>query len=100
MTELVKLSPVRRRLIAGGVASLLLASTKIVAGQGNSPADRLKALGLDRPIWQQYLLYVGNALHGDLGVSIVRGDPVASDLLRRFPATVELAVPPLPSSTL
>jgi peptide/nickel transport system permease protein len=49
-------------------------------------------LGLDRPIWQQYLLYVGNALHGDLGVSIVRGDPVARNLLRRFPATVELAV--------
>ncbi|MGH7339462.1 MAG: ABC transporter permease, partial [Candidatus Rokuibacteriota bacterium] len=49
-------------------------------------------LGLDRPIWQQYLLYVGNALQGDLGVSIVRGDPVASDLLRRFPATVELAM--------
>jgi peptide/nickel transport system permease protein len=49
-------------------------------------------LGLDRPIWQQYLLYVGNALRGDLGVSIVRGDPVASDLLHRFPATVELAM--------
>ena len=49
-------------------------------------------LGLDRPIWQQYLLYVGNALRGDLGVSIVRGDPVASDLLRRFPATVELGM--------
>ena len=49
-------------------------------------------LGLDRPIWQQYVLYIGKALQGDLGVSIVRGDPVASDLLRRFPATVELAV--------
>ena len=49
-------------------------------------------LGLDRPIWQQYVLYVGNAVRGDLGVSIVRGDPVASDLLRRFPATVELAL--------
>ena len=49
-------------------------------------------LGLDRPIWQQYVLYVGHALRGDLGVSIVRGDPVAGDLLRRFPATVELAV--------
>ena len=49
-------------------------------------------LGLDRPIWRQYILYIGNALRGDLGVSIVRGDPVASDLLRRFPATVELAV--------
>jgi peptide/nickel transport system permease protein len=49
-------------------------------------------LGLDRPIWQQYILYIGKALQGDLGVSIVRGDPVASDLLRRFPATVELAM--------
>jgi len=49
-------------------------------------------LGLDRPIWQQYVLYMGKVLHGDLGVSIVRGDPVAADLLRRFPATVELAV--------
>ena len=48
-------------------------------------------LGLDRPIWQQYVLYIGKALRGDLGVSIIRGDPVASDLLRRFPATVELA---------
>ena len=48
-------------------------------------------LGLDRPLWKQYLLYVGKVAHGDLGVSIVRGDPVATDLWRRFPATVELA---------
>jgi peptide/nickel transport system permease protein len=48
-------------------------------------------LGLDRPLWEQYGLYLGKALRGDLGVSIVRGDPVAADLLRRFPATVELA---------
>jgi peptide/nickel transport system permease protein len=49
-------------------------------------------LGLDRPIWQQYVLYIGNAVRGDLGVSIVRGDPVASDLLRRFPATMAAIV--------
>ena len=49
-------------------------------------------LGLDRPIHEQYLIYVGRALRGDLGVSILRGDPVFTDLLRRFPATVELAV--------
>ena len=49
-------------------------------------------LGLDRPIHEQYLLYLGKALRGDLGVSIVRGDPVFTDILRRFPATVELAV--------
>jgi len=55
-------------------------------------ADVRARLGLDRPIWQQYALYLGNALEGDLGVSIVRGDPVASDLMRRFPATVELAM--------
>ena len=48
-------------------------------------------LGLDRPLWEQYALYMRKVLHGDLGVSIVRGDPVARDLLRRFPATVELA---------
>jgi peptide/nickel transport system permease protein len=48
-------------------------------------------LGLDRPLWEQYLLYVRKVVRGDLGVSIVRGDPVATDLWRRFPATVELA---------
>jgi peptide/nickel transport system permease protein len=48
-------------------------------------------LGLDRPLFQQYLIYLGKVVRGDLGVSIVRGDPVLTDLLRRFPATVELA---------
>jgi peptide/nickel transport system permease protein len=48
-------------------------------------------LGLDRPIHEQYLIYIRKVLRGDLGVSIVRGDPVLTDLLRRFPATVELA---------
>jgi peptide/nickel transport system permease protein len=50
-----------------------------------------KQLGLDRPIPEQYLFYMGKVLRGDLGISIVRGDPVLPDILRRFPATVELA---------
>jgi peptide/nickel transport system permease protein len=50
-----------------------------------------RQLGLDRPIPEQYLIYLGKILRGDLGMSIVRGDPVLTDLLRRFPATVELA---------
>jgi peptide/nickel transport system permease protein len=49
-------------------------------------------LGLDRPLVTQYLIYLGKILRGDLGVSILRGDAVAFDLLRRFPATVELAL--------
>ncbi|MBI2878822.1 MAG: ABC transporter permease, partial [Candidatus Rokubacteria bacterium] len=53
-------------------------------------AEVRRQLGLDRPIHEQYLLYVGRLLRGDLGTSIVRGDPVLADLLRRFPATVEL----------
>jgi peptide/nickel transport system permease protein len=48
-------------------------------------------LGLDQPLYTQYFIYVGKILHGDLGASILRGDPVLRDLVRRFPATVELA---------
>jgi peptide/nickel transport system permease protein len=55
-------------------------------------AEVRQRLGLDRPIPHQYLLYVGNVVRGDLGISIVRSEPVLGDLLRRFPATVELAL--------
>jgi peptide/nickel transport system permease protein len=48
-------------------------------------------LGLDRPITEQYLLYIGKVLRGDLGKSILRGDSVATEIKRRFPATLELA---------
>jgi peptide/nickel transport system permease protein len=48
-------------------------------------------LGLDRPLTHQYVIYIGKVLRGDLGASILRGDPVFLDLVRRFPATVELA---------
>ena len=48
-------------------------------------------LGLDEPLYTQYFIYVGKIIRGDLGTSILRGDPVLLDLVRRFPATVELA---------
>jgi len=49
-------------------------------------------LGLDRPVWEQFLTYVGKALRGDLGVSTTTGQKVVTDLLMVFPATFELAV--------
>jgi peptide/nickel transport system permease protein len=49
-------------------------------------------LGLDRPLWQQFLTYVHSVLTGDFGVSLTTGHPVASDLLNVFPATLELAI--------
>lgn len=49
------------------------------------------AMGLDQPLWQQFLTYVGQVLRGDFGRSISTGHPVTEDLRRVFPATVELA---------
>jgi len=47
--------------------------------------------GLDQPLPVQYLIYVKNLLHGDLGVSITSRRPVTTDLRQYFPATLELA---------
>jgi peptide/nickel transport system permease protein len=49
-------------------------------------------LGLDEPLYRQYLIYLGKVAQGDLGLSVLRGDPVLADLFHRFPATVELAL--------
>jgi peptide/nickel transport system permease protein len=49
------------------------------------------ALGLDKPLWQQYLRFVQQALHGDLGQSFVHGAPALKLILERLPATAELA---------
>lgn len=49
-------------------------------------------LGLDRPLWQQYLAWLGNALRGDLGVSFATKRPVLGDLVPRFLVTAELTL--------
>jgi peptide/nickel transport system permease protein len=48
--------------------------------------------GLDRPLPEQYGIYLWNVLHGDLGTSITTKQPVIEDLRRHLPATIELAV--------
>ena len=49
-------------------------------------------LGLDQPVWRQFVSYVGNILTGNMGQSLTTGRPVSTDLLTVFPATMELAV--------
>jgi peptide/nickel transport system permease protein len=49
-------------------------------------------LGLDRPIWEQYLTFLGNLFQGDLGNSFTHGVPAMSLIWERFPATLELAL--------
>lgn len=67
---------------------------RLVAGDHASPAiiARVRAeLGLDRPIWVQYGLYLDRLLHGDLGTSIRSGRAISDELMERLPATIELA---------
>jgi peptide/nickel transport system permease protein len=47
-------------------------------------------LGLDRPAWQQYFVFMGNAFRGDLGTSFVHGVPALQLIVERLPATFEL----------
>ena len=58
-------------------------------------ADReasIKALGLDRPMWLQYLLFVQKALAGDLGKSFAFNVPAIELIFERMPATLEIAI--------
>ncbi len=60
-----------------------------------SEAERqvlMARLGLDLPVWAQYLSFLNRALHGDLGVSFVHGIPAISLILQRLPATFELVL--------
>ena len=65
----------------------------ILFGSNASPeqiADLRAQLGLDQPLWQQYLTFMGQLLQGDLGTSYVTNNPVSSELLSRTPSTLQL----------
>jgi ABC-type dipeptide/oligopeptide/nickel transport system permease component len=49
-------------------------------------------LGLDLPLWEQYIRYLLNTLSGDLGASVVNSQPFMAEFLTRFPGTVELTI--------
>lgn len=68
----------------------------VIAAVGdNAPQEVVERarqeMGLDQPLPQQFLYFVGQLLHGDLGRSILTKNSVASDIARYFPATLELA---------
>jgi peptide/nickel transport system permease protein len=66
-----------------------------ILGQHATP-ERVKAmreyLGLDLPLWEQYVNYVTGLLRGDLGTSVINNQPLLKELMIRFPATIELTV--------
>ena len=74
------------RAIPGDPAQLLLGQQ---ATQEQVQQVR-QNMGLDKPVIVQYGIFLADALRGDLGDSIVTGRPVTTELLVRFPATLEL----------
>ncbi len=74
-------------LIPGDPVTIMGGERGMTAGER---AELEAMLGLDRPIWQQYFVYIGNVLQGDLGTSYVTRQPVMSEFMSLFPATIEL----------
>ena len=77
------------RLLPGDPAVFF--ANSVTADAATIAAVRTK-LGLDLPLWQQFFIYVGQLLQGDLGQSISTGQPVTADLLQRLPASLELTI--------
>ncbi len=72
-------------------------------GRASSPdvvENMRRQLGLDQPLYRQYVTYVGNVLQGDLGDSITTKRPVADEIRDRYPATLKLALASLVVSVL
>jgi peptide/nickel transport system permease protein len=66
----------------------------IMLGQDATPEQReelARSLGLDRPFYVQYAKFLGNALHGEFGLSLRQVQPVSRLIADRLPATLELS---------
>ena len=63
-----------------------------IAADEASIAQTREAFGLDKPLIQQFFVYVGNLLQGDLGQSLTSGRPITTDLAIRLPASLELTL--------
>ncbi|MWB78268.1 ABC transporter permease subunit [Pseudooceanicola sp. 216_PA32_1] len=67
----------------------------LIANDMSTPAEReaaMRTLGLDRPLYVQYLTFVGRAVHLDFGTSFMSSLPVSQLIFQRLPATVELTI--------
>jgi ABC-type dipeptide/oligopeptide/nickel transport system permease component len=75
-------------LIPGNPARTLLFGTNATPQQVEALTQQL---GLNRPLPEQYIHYLGQLLHGNLGQSYINQVPVASEIAQRLPSTFELA---------
>ncbi|UCC77574.1 MAG: ABC transporter permease [Anaerolineales bacterium] len=75
-------------VLPGDPAELMLAES---GGSSQSIAQLREQLGLDEPLYAQYVRFFANALRGDLGRSIFTNRPVTQTILEQLPHTVQLA---------
>src|SRR5512134_1024462 len=91
-------------IITFGISHLVPADPAIVALGDHATDAQIEAFrekyGLNKPVLEQYQIYVTNLLRGDLGISLRTRRPVASDLRNFFPATFELSLTALVLSIL
>ncbi len=79
------------RLIPGDIIDLMLSENDFGSADTATRAKITEALGLDQPIYIQYLVWAkGVVLHGDLGDSLWQDTPVMDDIKARLPYTLEL----------
>ena len=76
------------RLIPGDPIEIMVGERRLDA---DARAALMQRLGLDQPLYVQYVRYVNDLLHGDLGKSLVTREPVSAEFAVLFPATIELA---------
>ncbi|TBL76463.1 nickel ABC transporter permease [Paenibacillus thalictri] len=72
-----------------GDPAQLIAGADATAEQVQSVSERL---GLDRPLYEQYVNYVTGLLRGDLGISLHSERPVLEEIIMRFPNTIQLTL--------
>ena len=79
------------RLIPGDIIDMMLSQNDISASKMDREA-LMATLGLDKPMWSQYLTWIGNLFKGDMGNSLWQSTPVTERLAQRIPVTFELGV--------
>jgi peptide/nickel transport system permease protein len=91
-------------IITFGLSHLVPADPAVVALGDHATNEQIDAFrekyGLNKPVPEQYWIYVTNLMHGDLGISLRTRRPVAADLRAFFPATFELSLTALVLSIL
>lgn len=98
-----------RKLLGAAGVLLVLSALVFMAGRGLAPGDPAHviagpkaspetiaairhSLGLDKPVWRQYIDWLGNALHGNFGTSPISGQRNVSVIMQQAPVSLELAV--------